>query len=80
MILVDNSGVVDLEGQGDEIMLQGFLAAVSTCRVYAKGMGITMEQALGIMANFIRSDGLFATTSGTVISEVEVEKAGTEDG
>lgn len=79
MILVDNSGVVDLQGQGDEIMLQGFLAAVSACRVYARGRGITLEQALSIMTNFIRRDGLFAATAGTVSSEVEVEKAGTED-
>ena len=72
MILVDNSCAVDIEGEGDEIMIQGFLAAVSACRVYAKDRDISLEQALSRMVMFIVKEGRFAATEGSISENVEV--------
>lgn len=70
MILVDNSGRVDINGAADDVMVQGFLAAVSAARVYAAGKKVPVQEALNIISALITLNGMNAVSR----SEIEREE------
>ena len=58
MILVDNSGRIDISGKPDDVMIQGLKAAVCAAKCFADNSGLTAQDGLYIMVALISRHGI----------------------